>query len=72
LPSLTNFVCIDLGARARAEAMVDALLDRGVFVRKPAMPPIDGYIRVTVGTASERARFGAIFSEALGALRHPR
>ena len=33
-----------------------ALLERGVFVRKPGEPPINGFIRVTVGTAAERER----------------
>lgn len=68
LPSRTNFVCIDLGSRARAEAMVEALLERGVFVRKPGAPPLDGHIRVTVGTPAERERFATIFAEALAAL----
>jgi histidinol-phosphate aminotransferase len=68
LPSRTNFVCIDLGSRARAEALLEALLERGVFVRKPGAPPLDGHIRVTVGTPAERERFAAIFAEALAAL----
>jgi len=69
LPSATNFVCFEIGSRAAAEAMVGLLLERGVFVRKPYVPPIDGYIRVTVGTAAERAQFAQIFSEALAAMR---
>ena len=59
LPSQTNFVCFDLGSRERAEAMVAALLRAGVFIRKPGAPPLDGHVRVTVGTAAERARFAA-------------
>ena len=62
LPSRTNFVCFDLGSRERAEATVEALLRLGVFVRKPAAPPLDGYVRVTVGTAPERARFADAFT----------
>jgi histidinol-phosphate aminotransferase len=68
LPSHANFVCIDLGSRARAEAAVEALLQRGVFVRKPSAPPLDGHIRVTVGTADERSAFAVAFAEALAAL----
>jgi histidinol-phosphate aminotransferase len=68
LPSHTNFVCFDLGSRARAEAMVAELLRRAVFVRKPGAPPLDGYIRVTVGAASERVRFGCALADALEAL----
>ena len=69
LPSQTNFVCFDLGSRARAEAMVETLLMRGVFVRKPGAPPLDGHIRVTVGTQAERQTFAEIFSEALAGLK---
>jgi histidinol-phosphate aminotransferase len=69
LPSWTNFVCFEIGSRGAAEAMVDSLLQRGVFVRKPYAPPIDGFIRVTVGTPAERAEFAQIFSEALARVR---
>jgi histidinol-phosphate aminotransferase len=72
LPSLassTNFVCIGIGTKAQAETMVGVLLELGVFVRKPWAPPIDGYIRVTVGTASERAQFAERFAEALDRVR---
>ncbi len=65
LPSQTNFVCFDLGSRERAEAMVEALLRRGIFVRKPAAAPLDGHIRVTVGTERERNLFADAFEKAL-------
>jgi histidinol-phosphate aminotransferase len=68
LPSQTNFVCFDLGSRMRAEAMVAALLQLGVFVRKPGAPPLDGHIRVTVGRANERTAFAESLAEALGIL----
>ena len=68
LRSFTNFVCFEIGSREAAEAMVHALLERGVFVRKPGAPPIDGYVRVTVGTADERALFATAFAEALAEL----
>lgn len=72
IPSLatwTNFVCLGIGTREQAEAMVATLLELGVFVRKPWAPPIDGFIRVTVGTAAERARFAEVFAEALDRVR---
>jgi histidinol-phosphate aminotransferase len=69
LPSQTNFVCFEIGTRQAAEAMMHALLERGVFVRKPGEPPINGYIRVTVGTAEERTLFYEHFAAALDALR---
>jgi histidinol-phosphate aminotransferase len=65
LPSLANFVNFDLQTRERAEAMVATLLRNGVFVRKPGAPPIDRCVRVTVGTAAERAEFGERLAEAL-------
>lgn len=69
LPSSTNFVCIEIGTKAEADAMVVALLEGGVFVRKPWAPPIDGFIRVTVGTAAEREAFAEHFAEALDRVR---
>jgi histidinol-phosphate aminotransferase len=69
LPSQTNFVCFEIGTRPQAEAMMHALLERGVFVRKPGEPPINGYIRVTVGTAAERELFYEHFAAAFDALR---
>jgi histidinol-phosphate aminotransferase len=68
LPSCTNFVCFDLGARMRAEAMVQALLARGMFVRKPGAPPLDGYVRISIGAPEERTRFAHAFKESLQAV----
>jgi len=62
--SLTNFVCIEIGTKAEANAFLEDLLRRGVFVRKPSAPPLDGYIRVTVGTPAERTKFAEIFAAA--------
>ena len=49
LESSTNFVLGDAGSTARAEAFVAGLRREGVFIRKPGSPPLDKYIRVTVG-----------------------
>lgn len=57
LRSHTNFVCIDFETPQNAADVMAALLKRGVFIRKPGAPPLDGYIRVSVGTPSERAAF---------------
>ncbi|GAC1390513.1 MAG: pyridoxal phosphate-dependent aminotransferase [Vulcanimicrobiaceae bacterium] len=59
IESHTNFVCIDYGTPQQANAIIKVLLERGVFVRKPFAPPLDGYIRVTVGTPAERQAFAA-------------
>lgn len=61
--SFTNFVCLEVGTRAQAEDFLHALLQHGVFVRKPAAPPLDGYLRVTVGTPAERAQFATVLRD---------
>lgn len=57
IASFANFVCIDYGTAQAANNAIAELMARGVFIRKPFAPPLDGYIRVTVGTAAERAAF---------------
>lgn len=69
IPSLTNFVAFDLESAANSVRMVDLLDERGVFVRRPGVAPLDRYVRVTVGTAPERAGFAEAFEDALKALR---
>jgi histidinol-phosphate aminotransferase len=64
LPSATNFVTIDVGGPKRARALLAALAARDVFIRMPGAPPLDRCVRVTVGTAPERAAFAAILREA--------
>lgn len=54
LPSATNFVAIDCGAEgAFAKRVLDALLERDVFVRKPMAPGLDRCIRISVGLDHE-------------------
>jgi histidinol-phosphate aminotransferase len=57
LASATNFVLFDFGDAPRARAAVASLLERGIHVRKPSQPPLDRYIRVSVGSPPERAAF---------------
>lgn len=61
IPSCTNFVCIDMGSAAFATEVVAALLDRGVWIRKPGATPLDRYIRVSAGTAGMRRTFAQAF-----------
>lgn len=68
IPSHTNFVCMDLGTLERAQGLVRALLTLGVFIRKPGAPPLDRYVRVTVGTPPERDAFESILPRALALL----
>jgi histidinol-phosphate aminotransferase len=65
LPSATNFVAIDVGGGDRARAVLSALEARGVFVRMPAVEPMDRCIRVSVGLPEERARFSEVFEAVL-------
>jgi histidinol-phosphate aminotransferase len=65
LRSHANFVCIDFGTNQRATAVMNRLLAHGVFIRKPAAPPLDRYVRVSVGTHEERAEFASRLRTAL-------
>lgn len=56
----TNFVLMDAGSKVAADGLLDRLLRAGVFVRKPGQPPLDRFIRVSVGTREENALFGEI------------
>ena len=65
LTSHTNFVSFDLGDEGRAVRVMDGLLERGIFVRKPGNPPLDRCVRVTVGRPEQRAIFEEILAEVL-------
>ena len=69
IPSKTNFVCIDLGTAERAVRVMNDLLQRGVWIRKPGLPPLDRFIRVSVGTAPMRAAFERAFRDVLAEVR---
>ena len=69
IPSLTNFVCIDLGEAQRATAVMNALLTRhGVWIRKPGLPPLDRFVRVSAGTPPMREAFAAAFRDVVAAV----
>jgi histidinol-phosphate aminotransferase len=70
LPSATNFVAMDTGSPDRARALVTALAARDVFIRMPGAPPLDRCVRVTVGTATERADFAEVLREVWPAVAH--
>ena len=55
VPSVTNFLLIDMGPRAADAAQ--ALLEQGVIVREMTAWKLSGYIRVTIGTMEENRRF---------------
>jgi histidinol-phosphate aminotransferase len=64
LESFTNFVCIEMDTPQRAVRVMDELLVRGVWIRKPGAPPLDAYVRVSAGTEPMRR----VFAQALRAV----
>lgn len=70
VPSATNFVAVDCGRDgAFALAVLQGLIERDVFVRKPAAPVLDRCIRVSVGPAAEMDLFEEMLPQALAAAR---
>jgi histidinol-phosphate aminotransferase len=67
IASAANFVSIDCGRDgAFARRVLEELIARDVFVRKPAVPPLDRCIRVSCGTAADLD----VFAETLPAALH--
>ncbi len=66
IPSATNFVAIDCGRDAAfASAIMNGLIARDVFVRKPGAPVLDRCIRVSVGIEEQLDVFEAALPGAL-------
>lgn len=57
IDSRTNFVCIGMESAQQATRVMNELLRRGVWIRKPGAPPLDAYVRVSAGTATMRDAF---------------
>ncbi len=56
LPSATNFVAIDTGRDGPySKAIVDGLMEEGVFIRLPGVAPLNRCIRVSVGPEADLA-----------------
>jgi histidinol-phosphate aminotransferase len=56
ISSATNFVAIDCGAdNAYATLVLNAMQDRGIFIRKPAVARLNRCIRMSVGTPKDIA-----------------
>jgi histidinol-phosphate aminotransferase len=54
LPSATNFVAIDCGRDGvYSRAIVDGLMEEGVFIRMPGVAPLNRCIRVSAGPQRE-------------------
>jgi histidinol-phosphate aminotransferase len=65
LRSSTNFVAMDLGSAERAGGLLQDLAQLGVFIRKPMVAPLDGFLRIGVGTAAEHSVFADAFRSLL-------
>ena len=70
LPSATNFVAVDSGGDgAFALRLMEALLARDVFIRKPMAPGLDHCIRISVGLDHELDILAEEMPAALAAAR---
>lgn len=70
LPSATNFVTVDCGRDgAFALKVLEAMLARDVFIRKPMAPGLDRCIRISVGLDHELDILAEEFPGALAAAR---
>ncbi|MCO5146439.1 MAG: pyridoxal phosphate-dependent aminotransferase [Aquamicrobium sp.] len=70
LPSATNFVAVDCGGDgAFALRVLQELIERDIFVRKPAAPRLDRCIRISAGPAAEMDALAEAFPLALAAAK---
>lgn len=70
LPSATNFVAIDAGRDGVfARAIVDGLMEHGVFIRMPGVAPLNRCIRVSTGVEADMDLFEQALPEVLRRLR---
>lgn len=70
LPSATNFVAIDCaGDGGFAARVLDGVLARDVFIRKPAIAPLNRCIRVSCGTDADLDLFAEVLPAALADAR---
>lgn len=70
IPSATNFVTIDCGHDGTfATTVLNGLIERDIFVRKPGVSVLDRCIRVSVGVSEQIDRFESALPEALDEAR---
>ncbi|TCL76239.1 pyridoxal phosphate-dependent aminotransferase [Rhizobium sp. BK251] len=72
LPSATNFVTIDCrrdGTHARA--IVDGLMQHGVFIRMPGVAPLNRCIRVSTGLEADMELFAEALPKVLNTVGGP-
>jgi histidinol-phosphate aminotransferase len=70
LPSATNFVTIDCGGDGDfARAVLEQTVARSVFIRMPAVAPMNRCIRISCGDAAAMALVAKVLPQALKAAR---
>jgi histidinol-phosphate aminotransferase len=70
LVSAANFVTIDCGFDgAFAQCVLDGLLERAVFARKPGVAPLDRCIRISCGSDEDLEIFAEALPQAVAAAR---
>lgn len=65
IPSVANFLTVDLGREAAP--VNKALLEQGVIVRPVANYKMPNHLRITIGSENENRKFLAAFRRAMGA-----
>jgi histidinol-phosphate aminotransferase len=70
IESATNFVTMDCGRdTARAKAVLEGMLKRGIFIRMPGVEPLARCIRVSAGHPADLDAFGQALGETLASLQ---
>jgi histidinol-phosphate aminotransferase len=73
LPSATNFLTLDCGRDgAFAQAILKALVERGVFIRMPFVAPQNRCIRISLGDAEALDIFAKALPLAIAEAKEPR
>lgn len=66
IPSATNFIAVDCGRDGSyAKQVMEGLIERGIFVRKPFAPILDRCIRVSCGPDAEISLFANALRDTL-------
>ena len=69
LPTATNFLAVDCGRDGSyARSIVQGLARHGVFIRMPGVSGLDRCIRISAGTAADRALLNSALGEVLAEL----
>jgi histidinol-phosphate aminotransferase len=69
LASATNFVTVDAGRDGLyARAIVDGLMEHGVFIRMPGVAPLNRCVRISVGPEADMALLDAALPQVLASI----